>query len=219
MVKYKVSKQRSFFGQNHQKDFKTYYSKAKTIKVKPLPNHPLKDQVSVGTYKLLEAVNKDTFETGESFNYQFSIAGEGNIAGIKTPNQKDISCMQIYEPNEMQNISRSSGRVAGKKTFDYYIIPDEPGDYNMKNFFEWIYFNVKTEKYDTLVSNAQFRVVGESAKNSTIQSSDLGSYYDRIPFEDTNLEEIKEPFDINLLIQLITLAILGFTIYKYYNRN
>lgn len=219
MVKYKVAKQRSFFGQSHQKDFKTYYSKAKTIKVKPLPPHPLKDQVAVGTYKFLEGVNKDTFETGESFNYQFSIAGEGNIAAIKMPIQKEVASMQIYEPNELQDISRSNGHVVGKKTFDYYIIPDEPGKYNMKDFFEWIYFNVKTEKYDTLSSDARFKVVGESAKNSAIQSSDLGSYYDRIPFEDTTLSEIKEPFDINLLIQLVTLAILGFTIYMYFNKK
>jgi len=219
MIKYKVSKTQSFFGRNHQKDFKTYYSKAKTIKVKPLPPHPLKDQVSVGSYKLLEGVSKDTFETGESFNYQFSIAGEGNIAAIKMPTKNDVNGMQIYEPNEIQNISRSNGHVVGKKMFDYYIIPDEPGNYNMKDFFEWIYFNVKTEKYDTLASNARFNVVGESAKNSAIQSSDLGSYYDRIPFEDTTLSEIKEPFDVNLLIQILTLAILGFTIYKYYNRK
>ena len=219
MVKYKVAKQRSFFGQSHQKDFKTYYSKKTKIKVKSLPDHPLKDQVAVGSYKFLEGVSKDTFETGESFNYQFSIAGEGNISAIKAPNVKENSGIQIYDPNEMQNISRSNGHVVGKKTFDYYIIPEEPGKYNMGNLFEWIYFNVKTEKFDTLRSNANFKVVGESAKNTTIQSTDFGDYYDRIPFESTALSEIKKPFNIYILIELFTLVAIGFTIYQYFNRR
>lgn len=219
MVKYKVSKQQSFFGRNHKKDFKTYYSKQKNIKVKPLPPHPLKDQVSVGSFKLYEGVSKDSFETGESFNYQFSIAGEGNIAGIKAPMQKDFKGIQIYDPNEMQDISRSNGHVVGKKTFDYYMIPEEPGNYNVGDFFKWIYFNVKTSKYDTLASNAAFKVVGESAQNSAIQSSDLGSYYDRIPFEETKLVERKEPFDIYIIVQLITLAALSFTTYSYFKSS
>ena len=219
MIKYKVAKQRSFFGQSHQKDFKTYYSKAKKIKVKPLPPHPLKDQVAVGNYKLIEGVSKDSYETGESFNYQFSIAGEGNIAAIKAPIKISTEGMQIYEPNEMQNISRSNGRVAGKKMFDYYIIPEEPGEYNMRNYFEWIYFDISMQKYDTLVSNAHFVVTGESAKNTAIKSSDLGDYYERIPFEDTSLYKIKEPFDIYLWIQLITFVALAFSIYNYFSKG
>ncbi|HEU5289734.1 MAG TPA: BatD family protein, partial [Cyclobacteriaceae bacterium] len=52
MIKFKVAKNPSFFGQNRQENFKTFYSKAKTIKVKELPPHPLRDQVAVGNYRL-----------------------------------------------------------------------------------------------------------------------------------------------------------------------
>jgi len=40
------------FGQNRQEDFKKFYSKAKTVKVKQLPPHPMRDAVAVGDYRL-----------------------------------------------------------------------------------------------------------------------------------------------------------------------
>ncbi len=41
MIKYKVAKNPSFFGQNRQEDFKTFYSREKTVTVNELPPHPL----------------------------------------------------------------------------------------------------------------------------------------------------------------------------------
>jgi hypothetical protein len=46
MIKFKVAKNPSFFGQNRQENFKTFYSKPKAVKVKELPPHPLRDQAS-----------------------------------------------------------------------------------------------------------------------------------------------------------------------------
>ncbi|MCG8385080.1 MAG: BatD family protein, partial [Cytophagales bacterium] len=68
MIKYKVAKNPSFFGQNRQEDFKTFYSRPKTVKVKALPPHPLKDQVAVGDYLLDERSNSQTLQTGQSFS-------------------------------------------------------------------------------------------------------------------------------------------------------
>lgn len=54
MIKYKVAKNPSFFGQNRQEDFKTFYSREKKVIVNELPPHPLRDQVAVGDYLLDE---------------------------------------------------------------------------------------------------------------------------------------------------------------------
>src|SRR5258708_23471018 len=47
MIKFKVAKNPSFFGQNRQEDFKNFFSKPQTITVKQLPEHPLRDTLSV----------------------------------------------------------------------------------------------------------------------------------------------------------------------------
>ena len=85
MIKYRVAKSPSFFGRDRQEDYKTFYSSKKTVKVKALPPHPMKDMVAVGEFELDEQIDKQTVETGESFEYEFNIYGEGNISGINDP--------------------------------------------------------------------------------------------------------------------------------------
>ncbi|MEM7108741.1 MAG: BatD family protein, partial [Bacteroidota bacterium] len=70
MIKYKVAKNPSFFGQNRQEDFKTFYSREKKVTVNELPLHPLRDQVAVGDYLLDERVSSEQLQTGQSFNYE-----------------------------------------------------------------------------------------------------------------------------------------------------
>ncbi len=187
MIKYKVAKNPSFFGQNRQEDFKTFYSRTKTVKVKALPPHPLKDQVAVGDYLLDERSNSQTLQTGQSFSYEFNIYGEGNIAGIGKLSVEGGENFDFYDPNVTQKINRRNNRVTGSKSFSYFGIPKEPGQYDLKDYFSWVFFNPKTEQYDTLRSNINVTVTGESKKNESIQSTDLGSFYDRIAFEDNRL--------------------------------
>ena len=187
LIKYKVSKRRSFFGRNRQEDFQTFYSLPKIINVKDLPPHPLKDQVAVGDYYLEEKVSTTTPKTGESFNYRFQLFGEGNISAINNPEVPNDDTFDFYPPNVRQNIKRGNGKVSGVKQFNYYGIPNEPGEYHLKDYFNWIFFNTKTEEYDTLSSELVLNVSGESKRNLSISSNDLGSFYDIIEFENNKL--------------------------------
>lgn len=85
MIKYKVAKNPSFFGQNRKEGFKTFYSRPVTIKIRDLPPHPLKDIVAVGHYQMKEEIDKTELRTGQSFTYSFNLYGEGNVAAINTP--------------------------------------------------------------------------------------------------------------------------------------
>ena len=216
LIKYKVSKRRSFFGRNKKEDFQTFYSLPKVIEVKDLPQHPLKDQVAVGDYYLEEKVSSTTPKTGESFNYRFQVFGEGNISAINNPEVPDDEVFDFYPPNVQQNIKRGNGKVNGVKQFNYYGIPNEPGKYNLKDYFSWIFFNTKTERYDTLSSELVLNVSGESKRNQSISANDLGSFYDIIDFENNNLASrtadvyIKIFANIFILIMLVLSLIFVF---------
>jgi hypothetical protein len=188
MIKYKVAKNPSFFGQNRQEDFKTFYSKPITVKVKELPAHPLKNSVAVGKYRLDEQISSLDLKTGQSASYEFRISGEGNISAIEKP-MIDHSDFDFYQPNIRQNIRRENGRVTGTKTFSYFLIPKEPGTYNLGDVVQWVYFNIGTGKYDTLRSRYTLQVQGESQRNQAIESNDLGSFYDRIGLTDNQLRK------------------------------
>jgi len=209
MIKYRVARNPSFFGQNRQEDFKNFFTKPKTVRVRPLPPHPLKDQVAVGEYRLNESISSNTLQTGQSFTYEFNIFGQGNISAINAPDIRQTDDFEFYDPNVQQNINRRNSQVTGSKSFSYYGIPNEPGEYELGEFIEWIYFNPEAETYDTLRSRARVTVEGESRKNENILASDLGSFYDQIEFQKNSLTSIKEVEWMKIFANLAILLMLG----------
>lgn len=208
MIKFKEAKNPSFFGQNRKEDFKKFYSKPKRIRVKELPPHPLKDIVAVGAYGLSESMPSTDLQTGKSSSYAFSVYGDGNITAIEKPVVNNDDHFEFYEPNVRQEISRENGRVTGTKSFNYFMIPKEPGQYDMGKYFQWIFFNVAKQRYDTLRSKLTVYVTGESRKNEAIQSNDLGAFYEKIDISDNTLKRVsdadwqKPVFNIFILVVL-----------------
>lgn len=213
MIKYKVAKNPSFFGQNRQEDFKTFYSAAKAVKIKPLPPHPLRETVAVGNYRLSEKISRSELVTGQSAGYEYSIFGEGNISAIERPRLRQDGTFDFYEPNIKQNISRTNGRVTGAKTFHYFIIPNEPGQYPLNDFFNWVFFNPSARRYDTLKAGTVVHVRGESRKNHSIESSDPGSFYQRIGTADNRLQPARTGTWLPWLVYSFVLAAMGVTVY------
>ncbi len=213
MIKYKVARNPSFFGQNRQEDFKNFYTKPKTVRVNPLPQHPLKDVVAVGDYRLNESISSNTLETGQSFTYEFNIFGQGNISAINAPQATSTGDFEFYDPNVQQNVNRRNSRVSGSKSFRYYGIPNEPGEYEMGDYFQWVFFNPEEEKYDTLRSRARVTVEGESRKNENILASDLGSFYDQVEFEKNKLTSVAEVEWMKIFANLSILVMLGASAY------
>jgi hypothetical protein len=208
MIKYKVARNPTFFGRNRKQDFKTFYTQPKTVKVKDLPPHPLKDQVNVGNYWLSDKINRTTLNTGESFNYIFEIKGEGNIAAIEDPTLIQDENFDFFDPNVRQEIRRSNNRVMGSKSFSYFAIPNEPGEYNLGNYFQWVFFNPYEAVYDTLAVDIPLSISGESKRNEYISSNDLGSFYDIISFEDNELKSINLNTTVKLIFNCFILAVL-----------
>lgn len=217
MIKYKVAKNPTFFGANRQEDFKTFYSPPKTIKVKPLPPHPLRNEVNVGEFQIRENITDLEVETGKGFEYNFGISGVGNINAISPPRRLSGANLNTFDPNVRQQINRGYGRVSGIKEYNYYITLNEAGEITLADHFEWIYFDPARAVYDTLKPAAKIRVVGESKVNQAISSQRLGGLYDRIATEDNGFsnEKYKSYFTtgINILL-LASVALLAFLIIR-----
>jgi hypothetical protein len=217
MIKYKVAKNPSFFGQNRQEDFKTFYSKEKVVRVKELPPHPMRDGVAVGDYHLDEKATTSTVETGQSFSYQFNVYGEGNISSVEKPALGEPDEFEFYEPNVRQDITRDNGRVTGTKSFNYFMIPREPGEYKLGDYFQWIFFNPKTARYDTLKSEISLMVSGQSLKDEAISANDLGSFYDKIGETDNSLNEMGKTNWLAIIVYgfvALTLALSAYLFFK-----
>lgn len=214
MIKYKVAKNPSLFGANRQEDFKTFYSSPKVITVKPLPPHPLKSEVPVGIFQLRENITTLEAKTGEGFNYNFGIAGIGNINSLAAPKRLPGANLNTFDPNVRQQINRGYGQISGIKEFDYFVTLNEAGEYPLANYFSWIYFDPDREVYDTLKPQALIRVSGESKINEALSGQRLGGIYDKIATESNQFlnQRYKYYFTnaINILLlgALIVLAII-----------
>lgn len=218
MIKYKVAKNPSFFGQNRKEDFKTFYSQPKTVRVKELPPHPLKEFVSVGNYQLYENMPSTDLETGKSAAYAFNVFGEGNISAIEKPNVSKDDLFEFYEPNVRQDINRDNGRVTGTKSFNYFIIPKEPGRYDLKKYFQWVYFNPDKKRYDTLKSKLTVYVTGESKQNEAIAANDSGEFYDKLNDADNTLRTAEKSNWMKTALSLFTVMILGASVYLVFKK-
>jgi hypothetical protein len=213
MIKYKIAKNPSFFGQSRKGDIIELTSDRKTVRVKDLPPHPLKDRVAVGDYHLKESINSRTLETGNSFNYQFNIVGTGNISAINNPETSGADMFDFYPPNVRQEINRASNQITGSKSFSYYAIPKEPGTYNMGDFVQWTFFNPKKHKYETLKSRLTIEVTGQSRKNQNISSADLGTFYDIIELENNVLTSRISNGNTKLFANIIIFLMLALTLF------
>lgn len=218
MIKFKVAKNPSFFGQNRQEDFKTFYSKARTVKVKELPPHPLRNAVAVGNYQLDERISSTALKTGQSAAYEFRIFGEGNISAVEKPDLVKGTTFDFYEPNVKQSVNREGNRVTGTKSFNYFMIPKEPGTYALGDYFQWVFFNPGTKKYDTLRSKYTLEVTGESQKNQSIESTDLGSFYDRANLAGNLLHTSGSTDWMKIGLNLFILLALGATAYLLFKK-
>lgn len=219
MIKYKVAKNPSFFGQNRKEDFKKFFTKPKKVKVKELPPHPMRDAVAVGDYRLDERIRSTDLQTGQSAGYNFNVFGEGNISSIeKPPSTKSDEKFEFYEPNVRQDITHQNNRVTGTKSFSYFMIPKEPGQYKLGDYFQWIFFNPKSQKYDTLKSQLTVYVTGESKKNESIQSNDLGNFYDRINSAENTLKTVEDKGWQKWAFNAFILVMLGASAYLVFKK-
>src|SRR5690606_15398814 len=98
--------------------------------------------------------------TGEGISHSCGIMGEGNISATKPPSRIREQKLNSFDPNERQQINRGRGRVTGIKEYNYYLTINEPGLVELKDHFEWIYFNPRLAVYDTLRPQAVLNVVG-----------------------------------------------------------
>ncbi len=124
------------------------------------------------------------------------------------PAEKNI---EFYAPSSVSNLKKTGNKISGNKAFSYFGIPNEPGNYDLKKFFNWIYFNPSTHKYDTLRSSLVINVTGESKRNEYITSNDLGGFYDSIEMADNHLISRSTDDYLKMFVNIFILAMLVLT--------
>ena len=146
-----------------------FTSRPMAIVVKPLPAHPLGGRVPVGSFQLEEGLERQGVNVGQSVRYTFTITGEGNIATLPAPalvNQ--VPDFDVFPPEERHTVVQNGNQVTGHKTFTYFIVPHQNGLISLANHFQWIYFDPRTARYDTIQPHVDLLVGGKKTTTGTM---------------------------------------------------
>jgi hypothetical protein len=183
-------------------------SKSKSVVVDKLPEHPLKDKVPVGIFRLNEQLkNENNQFTGDSFEYRLSVEGDGNFSSVNMPKVENDKHFDFFETNLVSK--QNFGSISGSKIAYYKIIPKESGEFEMSNYFSLIYFNTQKSQYDTLESSRKVLVSGKAMFENKDAKKDIYSDIE-------NLKTDEKSYNFREIAKVFANFVVGFMILVYF---
>jgi hypothetical protein len=116
----------------------------------PEEGKPLNFSGGVGSLNYRVEASKNNVKANDAFNLKITIGGKGNLKLLEAPKLTLPESFESYEPKITENISNAGG-VSGSKTYNYLIIPREPGEFTL-NSLDFSYFDLDKKKYVTIPS-------------------------------------------------------------------
>jgi hypothetical protein len=164
----------------------------------------------VGNFRLEEGVSNRRLRTGESFTYQLSVSGEGNLSTVNLAPARAGTTIDFYPPDVKAHVSTQQSRPSGRKTFRFTGIPREPGRYALDSVFRLVYFNPLRQQYDTLLPQMSLEVAGPSLFSGRIQANELEPVYRDVAAESNQLSPLQRQYPLRQIANaLLVLMMLG----------
>ena len=140
------------FGRGETVDYSAKSNKLK-VNVLPLPKERIPESFNgaVGDFTLNSSIDKSKTNTNEPVSLRIDIKGNGNIKLVDIPEVKLPPGFEKYDPKISEQIYRT-GKIGGKKTIEYLIVPRTPGDKQIPGI-AFSFFNPNKKSYVTLSSN------------------------------------------------------------------
>jgi len=209
----------SFADVNQPNRIVSFTTRPKTVKVKSLPPHPLRDQVPVGQFVLQEGINQTSFKTGQTFAYRFNVIGEGNLGTLLPPATPVVTGLEIYPPEIKLNLNKTADKMTGTKSFRYNLLAKTPGQYNLRPVFSLVYFNPATQAYDTLQSALVVQVKGAANKLTGLNPEETDPFYRLIRTEENKLVDLNQFNAIKLYTNVVILFLICVSIILFLKSN
>jgi len=182
-----------FFNKRYENVEKQLFSNSLKINVKSLPtqNKPADFSGAVGNFTFNTQISETEVKTNEAITLKFTLQGKGNIELIDAPTVTFPPDFEVYDPDVSNNIKANNSGVSGTRTFEYLIIPRNPGDFTIKPV-TLSYFDVTKNSYTTLSSpEYKIKVNKGEGQAETISYSDLGK--EEIKYLGKDIRHIKLP--------------------------
>ncbi len=144
-----------FFNGGSRRDIKKKIVTPKlTINVKELPEgKPDNFSGGVGEFNIRSEISTQELKTNDAVTIKLVISGTGNMKLINTPEVGFPQDFEIYDPKVENKFSLTREGLSGNKVIEYLAIPRHAGEYTIPPI-EFSFFNLKTQSYQTLKTEA-----------------------------------------------------------------
>ncbi|MDX2247817.1 MAG: BatD family protein [Bacteroidia bacterium] len=209
----------------------TFANAAIPLEVKPLPvvGKPADFSGMVGDLDMEVTLDKTEVKTGDAVTFRVKYSGEGNVKNFQEPRLEFPPDFDVFDPKIDESIAKSSGIVSGRRSFDYLIVPRNPGKYKLP-VISFSYFDPKKKDYVTLRSSEyMLNVTGEAQRPevalSNMSKEDMeliGQDIRYIQTDDPHLRKTGQSFAVSLpffSLYLLPLVIFGLLVYVRKNQR
>jgi uncharacterized membrane protein len=145
-----------------------FHSTNCSVMVKPLPDKPSDFSGGVGSFSIVQSLDKSQVNGDEPVTLRIIISGTGNFKLLKTPKLKLSSNFETYDPNVIDSLTITVKGYEGKRFYDFVIVPHSWGKYTIPPA-ELTYFDVTDKTYKTIKTEPLALMVnkGDRTENSS----------------------------------------------------
>lgn len=146
---------RDIFGRRLTKNANiTVSAQNRIINVKPLPTEGKPDDFTgaVGDFSFEVTTNKESLDATEAFELSVEAKGNGNLKLFDLPTPKFPSKLEVYEPENADQVRTNLSGMSGSKRNKYTVVPQYKGKYPIPGI-SFSFFNPKTSRYERRTSN------------------------------------------------------------------
>ncbi|MBN3034672.1 MAG: protein BatD [Bacteroidales bacterium] len=161
------------------------------IRVNPLPstNKPADFTGAVGKFEMKAVADKNRLKANEAINVKITVSGTGNIELLELPDIAFPPDFETYDPKITENINATDRGISGSKTFEYLLIPRNPGEFRISPV-RFSYFDPSSLSYKTLSSDG-FSFIVEKGEGTSSGVAYSGINQEDIRYIGTDILHIK----------------------------
>lgn len=177
IIRVQARRSNNFFDQFFGGGYEDIRHKAKgsavSITVLPYPQAiPIDFSGVSGVFNLKSSLDKSSSKTNEPISLKITISGKGNLKLIDKLKVNLPPDFDHYDPKITDNINITSDGMSGSRSFEYLLIPRNPGNYTIPAV-NFVYFDLGKRSFITLSSPDYPLTIarGSSSGSSTISIS------------------------------------------------
>ncbi|MEZ4774289.1 MAG: BatD family protein [Bacteroidia bacterium] len=195
----------------------------------PAAGKPADFSGMVGVLDMEVTLDKPEVKTGDAVTFRIKYSGQGNIKNFREPRLEFPPDFDVFDPKVDESIVKNTGTVSGRRSFDYLIVPRNPGVYRLPEV-TFSYFDTKKKDYVTHRSPEYTLTVTGEAQRPEISTSNMskedmeliGQDIRYIQTDDYSLRKKGQTFAASLpffALYFLPLAIFGILIFVRKNQR